>query len=207
MSASSQGEGLDKKYGNAVGTLDDDPRTGWTTRTKPVEPVQIAVFELKKPLVLKDDEHLDIVLMQRALAPRELIGRFRLSLTDQQGAAVRTLNPMPMEQLAEVIKTHHLSFDQPFTSADVQKDLREKLLAQFLEGDPMWQAADARNNKAIRQRNEAKKAAGDLNVTVLAERANPRETHILERGVWDQHGDKVGPGVLPAVLIRKPEEV
>ncbi|MCP4888150.1 MAG: DUF1553 domain-containing protein, partial [Planctomycetaceae bacterium] len=26
----------------------------------------------------------------------------------------------------------------------------------------------------------------------------------LERGVWDQHGDKVGPGVLPAVLIRKP---
>ena len=207
VSASSQGEGLDKKYGNAVGTLDDDPRTGWTTRTKTVEPVQIAVFELKKPLVLKDDEHLDIVLMQRALAPRELIGRFRLSLTDQQGAAVRTLNPMPMEQLAEVIKTHHLSFDQPFTSADVQKDLREKLLAQFLEGDPMWQAADARNNKAIRQRNEAKKAAGDLNVTVLAERANPRETHILERGVWDQHGDKVGPSVLPAVLIRKPEEV
>lgn len=207
VTASSQGEGQDKKYGNAVGTLDDDPRTGWTTRTKPVEPIQIAVFELETPLVLKSDEHLDIVLMQRSLAPRELIGRFRLSLTDQRGAAVRSLNPMPMEQLAAAIKAHESDSDQPFTSADIDKRLRGKLHDQFLEGDPEWQAASERNRKASQQRKQANKAAGELNVTVLAERSEPRDTHVLERGVWDQHGDKVAPGVLPAVLARKPADV
>ena len=37
---------------------------------------------------------------------------------------------------------------------------------------------------------------------VLAERKEPRKTHILERGVWDAHGDQVKPAVLPAVLKR-----
>jgi len=35
--ASVDGEGKDSKYGNSDGTLDDDPRTGWTTRGKPVD--------------------------------------------------------------------------------------------------------------------------------------------------------------------------
>jgi len=207
--ASAEGEGQDKKYGKAVGTLDDDPRTGWTTRTQPVEPTHVVVFELEKPLQLAGDAELDIVLMQRSLAPGELIGHFRLSLTDQRGAAVRTLGPMPMEELANAIKadSDRPDPDQPFASADVDEVLRGKLYQQFLEDYPPWQAAAANNRRALRQRSEVKTAAGDLNVTVLAERSEPRDTHVLVRGVWDQHGDKVVPGILPAVLAKQSADV
>ncbi len=50
--ANVDGVGEDPKYGKVEGTLDDDPRTGWTTRTKEVLPVQTAVFELAQPLTL-----------------------------------------------------------------------------------------------------------------------------------------------------------
>ncbi len=206
--ASSQGVGEDTKYGKANGTLDDDPRTGWTTRTKPVEPRQIIVFELQAPLVLDDDAQLDIVLMQRSLAPRELLGRFRLSLTDQRGAAVRSLKPMPMQQLAAAIqdKQDNAPSNPPFHPSDIAPALRKQLHDQFLEDYIPWQKPVTRHRQAVRQRNEAKVAAGDLNVTVLKERAEPRETHILIRGVWDQHGEQVQPGVLPAVLKRATQD-
>lgn len=207
VTVSSEGEGKDKKYGKAVGTLDDDPRTGWTTRTKPVEPIQVSVFELQEPLVLADDAELDIVLMQRSLAAGELIGRFRLFLTDQRGAAVRSLDPMPMELLSNSIESHNRETENPFTPADVDADLMAKLHDQFLEDYPPWQAATERNQKAVSQRSDTQKAAGELNVTVLKDRSEPRETHVLVRGIWDQHGDQVAPGVLPTVLAMKSADV
>lgn len=202
--ASSEGQGNDTKYGRAAGTLDDDPRTGWTTRTKPVEPVQVIVFELDQPLVLRGDQELDIVLMQRSLAPRELIGRFRLSVTDQRGKAVRSLDPMPMERLASAVASHESEGSEGFQVHDIEKDLRADLLSQFLEDHPGWQAASKRDATASRQLSEAKKAGGDLNVTILAERDEPRQTHVLIRGVWNQHGDSVAPSLLTA-LSENPE--
>lgn len=42
---------------------------------------------------------------------------------------------------------------------------------------------------------------------VLAERPEPRETHILERGVWDAKGPVVKPGILPAILPLPDDQV
>lgn len=209
--ASIEGQGEDEKYGQAVGTLDDDPRTGWTTRTKPLASKQVIVFELESPLTLDAGQELDIVLMQRSLAPRELIGRFRLSLTDQSGQAVRSLDPMPMEALAAAIQS--LSSDQnpnatqPFSAPDISPKLRQRLHDQFLEDQAIWQAAAQRHRQATRQLKATKQASEELNVTVLVERKTPRSTHVLERGVWDQHGEEVSPAVLPAVFPKPPAEV
>ncbi|MEE2935182.1 MAG: PSD1 and planctomycete cytochrome C domain-containing protein [Planctomycetota bacterium] len=200
--ASVQGKGVDTKYGSASGTLDDDPRTGWTTRTKPVEPVQVVIFELAEPIELSQDSVLDIVLMQRSLAPRELIGRFRLSATNQRGRAVRSLDPMPMEQLAKRITDYEAETKNEFSADDIPADLRSRLFDQYLADDPSWQEASRLREKASRQVNTAKNAAGDLRVTVLSERSEPRKTHVLVRGVWNQHGDEVQPSVLTAVLPR-----
>ena len=186
--ASIQGKGVDTKYGSASGTLDDDPRTGWTTRTKPVEPVQVVVFELAEPVELSQDSVLDVVLMQRSLAPRELIGRFRLSVTNQRGRAVRSLDPMPMEQLAKRITDYESETENVFSAVDIPADLRSRLFDQYLADDPSWRQASRLREKASRQLNTAKSAAGDLRVTVLSERSEPRKTHILVRGVWNQHG-------------------
>ena len=211
--ASVDGEGEDSKYGDSDGTLDDDPRTGWTTRTKPVEPMQKVVFELQEPLVLAKGELLEIVLMQRSLAPQELIGRFRLSLTDQRGAAVQSLDPMPMERLAEaILAKDETAKDRPaesdaFTIADLDESLRESLLDQFLEDDALWIKASHRNSLAQDQLKQAQEATQDQRVTVLTERESPRSTYILVRGVWDAKGDDVSPGVLPAVLPRDADKV
>ncbi|MEM7011701.1 MAG: M56 family metallopeptidase, partial [Verrucomicrobiota bacterium] len=69
------GKGRDSNYGKISGTLDDDPRTGWTTRTHPADKNYRAVFELAEPLLLADGEVLDIVLMHRSLDARSQIGR------------------------------------------------------------------------------------------------------------------------------------
>ena len=203
-----EGKGADTKYGKASGTLDDDPRTGWTTRTKPVEPVQVIVFELSEPLELGPEVALDVVLMQRSLAPRELIGRFRLAVTNQRGQAVRSLSPMPMERLAKAIAEQKAAEpDRDYALKDIPGDLRSQLLDQHLRDLDAWKVASERHATASRQLSEAKRAAGDLNVTVLAERDEPRKTHVLVRGVWNQNGEQVQRGVLPAVLEAPPETV
>ena len=180
------GKGRDSKYSNVSGTLDDDPRTGWTTRSQPADKPHRAVFELSEPLILAGDETLDIVLMHRSLEERALIGRFRLALTDQRGGAVRSLGKMPMEQLA--------------AGAKPEGDLRKKLLSQFLEDDAEYRAAAKRQAEVKRQFNEINKANGKVKVMVLGERKEPRKSHVLVRGVWDAHGDEVKPAVLPVVF-------
>ena len=196
------GKGVDTKYANVSGTLDDDPRTGWTTRTKPADQPHHAVFALAEPLVLQPDEQLDIILMQRSLDPRALIGRFRLSVTDQAGQAVRSLDPMPLEQLAD-----SLSGKDSAADAEVSGELRKRLIAQFLEDHREYQLTRRRHDRVVAQHNEIKRGAGELNVMVLKERDTPRKTHVLQRGVWDKKGEQVSVGVLPAVLPADPSEV
>ena len=199
-SASVEGKGADSKYGRASGTLDDDPRTGWTTRTKPVEPVQVVVFEVSEPLVLNNDAAVEIALLQRSLAPGELMAKFRLSVTDQRGNAVRSLKPMPLEELSQAIASKDgKELGEPFTPEDVAGGLRNKLMDQFLADHEPWKLAEKQQAKASRQLNAAKGAAGNLKVTVLKERPERRKTHVLVRGVWNAHGAEVQPGVLSVV--------
>jgi hypothetical protein len=199
-----EGVGEDSSYKSVRETLDDDPRKGWTTRTKPSDVPHTAVFALEEPLVLAADEELDIVLMQRSLAPRELMGRFRLSVTDQRGAAVRSLSPMPLELLAKLRTTVGKT---KIDGALIDASLRKKLLDQFLEDHAAWKAAKKRNDRAKSQLAAAKKAVGDQSVMVLGERKEPRKTHVLERGVWNKHGEEVQRAVLPVVLKRPAAEV
>jgi hypothetical protein len=194
-----QGVGKDTKYGKVSGTLDDDPRTGWTTRNKPANVPHRALFALAEPLVLGTDETLEIILMQRSLAPRALIGRFRLSVTDQRGAAIRSLDAMPFEQLAEAQSKDPA---RSLTPDDIAGPLRKRLVEQLLEDRDDWQAMKQRHDLIRRQHKAAKKAAGKLNVAILTERKEPRVSHILERGVWDQKGPEVMHAVLAAVLHR-----
>jgi hypothetical protein len=199
-----EGVGTDSSYKTVRDTLDDDPRKGWTTRTKPSDVPHMAVFALEEPLVLASGEELDILLMQRSLAPRELMGRFRLSVTDQRGAAVRSLSPMPLEQL---VKLQASTEDSQLDASKIDSELRKKLFDQFLEDHAVWKAAKLRNDLAKSQLGSAKKAVSDQNVAVLGERKEQRRTHVLERGVWNKHGEEVQRSVLPAVLKMPAAEV
>ncbi len=179
-----------RSYGDIKGVLDDDPRNGWTTQGSPPTEAYFALFALAEPLVLEPDEELVLELRHRSTGGDANIGRFRVSASDQPGEAVRSLQPAPLEELARA------QVEQP---ADVPSGLRARLFEQFLADHAPYRGPRAALDRARRQLAEVRRAAGRLNVMVLAERATPRETFVLERGVWDQHGARVTPGVPAAV--------
>lgn len=185
-----------RNYGNIKDTLDDDPRNGWTTKTHDATQPHVGVFALAEPLDLSDGDQLVVVMFQRSTDGDANIGRFRLAVTDQPGQAVRSLDPMPLEQLAAV---------QVAKASDVNDNLRQVLLEQFLYDHRTYQQAKTALDRANRQLNEIKSASGQLNVMVLAERGEPRETFVLQRGVWDSHGANVEAGV-PAAILAWPSD-
>ena len=180
-----------RAYGSVKDTLDDDPRNGWTTETHAPTQSHVAVFGLAEPLQLSEDEELIFVMLHRSTVGDANIGRFRISVTDQPGDAVRSLTPMPLAQLAEA------KIDN---TSNIDSKLRGRLLNQFLEDHPTWQQAKSELDQARSQLAEVKRGSGDLNVMVLSDRKEPRSTHVLVRGVWDKKGDPV-PTAFPTALF------
>lgn len=187
-----------RNYGRVQDTLDDDPRNGWTTEGHVATEPHRAIFALAEPLVLAPEEDLVVILLQRSTRGNANLGRFRLAITDQAGQAVRTLAPMPLEQLAAS------GAMQPEQVAD---DLRQALLAQFLEDHAPYQAARRDLQLAQQQLAECQRAGGELNVMVLKERSEARKTYLLQRGVWDQKGEELTAGVPSAIFARPADQV
>ncbi|NBV22122.1 MAG: DUF1553 domain-containing protein [Proteobacteria bacterium] len=209
-----------REYGDIKGVLDDDPRNGWTTKGLDQKVPRTGVFALAEPLVLEPDEELVFELRHRSTIGDANIGRFRVSVTDQAGPAVREVGAAPLEELATVVRSNQSSViggqsekaaaakPTEASAAPLKTEhwplktdskLRAKLFTQFLTDHAPYQTAKAALDRANRQLAEVKAAAQKLNVMVLAERKEPRATHILLRGVWDKHGEKVERGVPAAV--------
>lgn len=170
-------------YGEVRDTLDDDPRNGWTTKGADRTRTHVAIFELAEPLVLAAGEELLFEMRHRSTVGDANIANFRVSATDQRGPAVRSLETAPLEELAKTGLT---------------PALRQRLFEQFLTDHAPYQTARLALDRAIRQYDEVK-SAEKVDVMVLAERATPRPSHVLLRGVWDKPGERVSPAVLPAI--------
>ena len=97
---------------------------------------------------------------------------------------------MPLEKLAKI----------KASSADsIEEGLRNDLRDQFLSVDPIWRQALEARDRAKSQAESYRNSAKASKVMVLEERAEPRESHILERGVWDAKGKVVTPGILSSI--------
>jgi hypothetical protein len=180
-----------KGYGAVKDVLDDDPRNGWSTRDAPDAEQHVAVFALAEPLVLAANERLVFEIRQRSTLGGANLGRFRVSATASAGPAVTTLAEPPLEALARI--------EQLGDSLEHLPDaLRKQLFDEFLADHEPYQVAKRARDVANRQLAEAN-AARKVDVMVLAERATPRTTHLLLRGVWDAKGDVVSQGA-PAAL-------
>ena len=188
----------DSRYGRINDTLNDDARDGWSTiGVKELKP-HIAVFELQEPLDVSSADRLVVMLRHRSTHGHANIGRFRISLATEQGETVRRVDGIsPIAQLIENIRQHG--------GEPISKELRERVLDQFLLGDNSYQQAATRLATAKGQLAELKKQQSPRNVMVLSERDRARQTHVLVRGVWDAKGDVVQRGVIPSIL-QWPEE-
>jgi hypothetical protein len=177
-------------YGKISDVLDDDPRNGWTLSDSTPSQPHTAIFALPEALTLAADEEFIFELRHRSTEGNANIAQFRISTTDQPGSAVRKLGPTPLEELALSGAT---------SSKALPSKLVDSLFEQFLASNPAYQPAQNALLLAKRQLDEFKKSAGPLNVMVLAELKQPRDTHVLIRGNWDRKGPKVTPGALPAI--------
>jgi hypothetical protein len=183
-----------RNYGRVSGTLDDDPRNGWTTQSHDPLKSYTAVFALTRPLVLESDETLRFVMLHRSTVGDANTGRFRIALSDQVGRAVRSFEKMPIEQLANA---------RVARVEDVPAGIRAALLQQFLTDHQGYQTVKLYLDRAQSQLAAAKKAVAPQNVMVLAERKTPRTTFVLERGVWDKKGLAVTADVPESILAHQ----
>ncbi len=191
-------------YGDVRDTLDDDPRNGWTTKGAPKGVIHTAVFALAEPLVLDVGERIVFELRQRSTLGNANIAQFRLAVTEERGETVRQIGPGPMEEWSALMKGPKVAKGVGWAESVLDERIRQRLFGIFLEDHEPYAAAKQALDRATRQQAEFKAASGNLNVMVLAERKEPRKTHILERGVWDKHGAEVERDV-PAAVAPWPE--
>ena len=182
-------------YGDVKDTLDDDPRNGWSTKGSSKTEKHVAIFAMAEPLLLDDDEEIVIELRHRSTLGDANIGRFRILYCDELGDAVRTIESTPMEQLAKSKEPAPEKMDGK---------LRKRLFEQFLEDHHPYRAPKESLVRAEKQLQEVKQSAEKLKVMVLEERKEPRDTFVLVRGVWDQHGEKVDRNV-PTSIAHWPQ--
>jgi hypothetical protein len=177
-------------YGKVIHTLDDDPRNGWASFGHPIDRPHVAVFAFSEPLVLDEDEELIIELRHRSTDGFLNIGRFRLDVTDQLGPITHSIGPAPLEQLAQTNPTRADAIEPP---------LRARLREQFLADHPPYLAPHAALRRAEARLEELSGVEKAVEVMVLADRPEPRPTHVLLRGVWDKKGEGVEAGVPEAL--------
>lgn len=177
-------------YGLVAHILDDDPRNGWASFDSDIKTTRTAVLALETPLVLSPEESIYIELQQRSLQGSHNLGTFRILLTDRVGKAVSSLEKGPLQRLTE---------SSPKSIEQIDANLRNDLLQQFLIDDIAYQQVKQPLSQAQAQLNEFKSAAGDKRVMILSERSETRPSHILLRGVWDAKGDTVGTAVPPVL--------
>lgn len=192
----------DKRYAKIGKTLNDDARDGWTTEgAEEIQP-HVGVYELAEPWDVQPGDRFVVLMRQRSTHGHANIGRFRVSLCSEFGETVRRVDGgSPKAELVQALNKHRddETVDEP-DAKPIDDELRKRLLEQFLIADLEYQDASGRLKRAQKQLADLKNQAKPRKVMVLSEREEPRETHVLLRGVWDAKGDVVERAVLPSVL-------
>ncbi len=164
-------------------TIDGDLQTGWSAASRPGER-SVAVYLLSEPLATGKSLKLKMTFGRHFASS---LGRFRLSAVNADG-------DIAAREWSTDIETLMQTSDGNLTPED-----RRLLKDEFLLHAPQL-AEQAAKIKNLRRRPKS------LEVPVLAERptANPRPTHLHNRGEYLQPGNLIEAGV-PAALHQFPD--
>ncbi len=165
---------------------DDDKTSGWAVdgHHKKADK-HTAILQLKQPIEFGDDcRVLSIRLVHQSGYGQHLLGRFRISVTDQPSAALLEEGSLS-EELVGSLRT------PPGERSDVQV----KMLADHYRG--IAPELDEWKKKLADTEQELKDVEAGVRTMLVTETlAEPRMTRILPRGNWL---DESGEVVLPAV--------
>ena len=164
-------------------TIDKSKKTGWAVDGHHKDgDSHEAVFELAKPLGLGDGGTLEIQLEHQSDHPQHLIGRFRLSVTDDPDAGLQNRPPQAVTAAVKIPAEER--------TAEQKKQIADHYLTFAPELDEAKkELADAEKELETRKKN--------IRTMLVAQSLpKPRMTRILPRGNWlDDSGDEVQPAV------------
>jgi hypothetical protein len=173
----------------AESAIDSDPQSGWAIAGATGKPQSIS-FQLVHPIDANAPRNLRITLeQQHRTASQHLIGRFKLSAL--VGETPESLVPAEVKRLVAVglekwTNEQRETIVDWLSHFDADADSARRALETLEASGPRPPVMDAR---------------------VLSERQRARETRIFHRGEFLSPGEQVSagtPGVLPALLARKP---
>ena len=168
---------------------------GWAVDGPSKREPRTAMFVFSAPITVPENATVTVVLKHDAIGGHN-IGRFRVSATGWLGENLSLKGATVSESLRQAIAT----------------DRTQRTAEQTMEVEGYFREyADALTEQAEQVLATAKKAVNDHDVKVpsvmvMQELANPRDAFVLNRGQYDQPGDKVSRGV-PASLPPLPANV
>ena len=175
--------------------LDDDPKSGWGVwEGHPVDRPHTAVFYFKEPIRIASGDRLIVALKHESVHAQHMIGRFRISTSTSDTAPFDDSDPI---------------FAAALLKLETQREKAEQklLVTRQQQADETYQAI-----RAQRQSLEASRKAITAtipNVMIMGQIAKPRETKMLNRGLYNQPGDAVQaqvPESLPVLSSEYPAD-
>ncbi|MDA1272908.1 MAG: PSD1 and planctomycete cytochrome C domain-containing protein [Verrucomicrobia bacterium] len=179
-------------YGVA-NAVDGNPKTGWAVDGSVRHRDAVAWFLPSKPIETDSESELRFRLRFEGPFPKHSIGRFRISWTTS--AAVSHPGPIAPETIEKILATP--SIDRPDKErAVVQKYYRENISGEYLQLE-----------KSVTElENERSTLMKEIPTSmVMAQMETPRDTFVLIRGQYNEHGETVKPGI-PASLSPLPSD-
>lgn len=165
--------------------FDDDPKSGWAVyEGRPLDRNHAAVFSLDRAVNVPENAKLEVVLKHDSVHQHHNLGRFRLSLASAEKPSLGSDENL----LAEALR---VPVDQR------TDEMRKRLVDAHRQSDPKYGELRAERERLVKER-EAHETSIPK-VMVMADREQPRETFILERGLYNKPGAKVTAGI-PSVL-------
>lgn len=177
---------------SAEAVIDERAESGWAVWSGNIAQPRTLLLRLEEPTEVPEDALLVVRLKHESGHKQHYIGHFRLAVTNVAKPSLDMLRAEPLVALRGEDAIKGLSPEQ-----------RGTLFRHFIDHD--GEIGAARGFLALRRQELAKaEQQGSIKVMVLRERQEPRQTFVLERGVWNQHGDEVSPDI-PEVLGSLPE--
>lgn len=174
----------------ATNTLDDDPNSGWAVwQGKVVDRPHAIQFTIQPPLQLSENEHLLVRLKHQSQHANHNIGFFRLS----------TSSTAPSDKALDV--EFELAIAKLAT--DRTNSEREIIENRHRQSDPTLSALNKQLEKLKDQRRAIVSKVPE--VMIMGDRKDPRETFILNRGLYNSPGKQVMAGVPESMPPLAPE--
>jgi hypothetical protein len=169
--------------------LDDNPGTGWAVWSgKPIARDHAASFRLKEAIEPAKGAELEITLKFNSKHKNHNLGHFRFSSTT-------TATPTLKSNRGSLIAALQTAPDKRSPSD------KKTVLEAFAARDD---SLSAFGKKITSLEAKVKKTKASFpKVMVMAEMAKPRQTFMLDRGLYNQRGDKVEPA-FPSWLPTRP---